>query len=287
MDVGVAHFFTDRGPAPAEFGRAAESFGLWSVFVPEHSHFPVERRSPYPDAYGGGEVPSYYMRTLDQIVTLSQIAAVTSRLRLGTGITLLAQHDHLWKAKELATLDAVSGGRLVCGVGYGWNVEEAEAHGVDWSKRFSLVRDKVAIMRALWSDEVAEYRGSHVSLAPSQAWPKPVQRPGPPVYLGAAGPTALKEAARWADGAYIIPPRDDVGLRRTLTAIDEALEREHRDRRSFTVVAAGVPCDLKLLEQYAELGVDAVTLWVATGDRDGVLRSLERAASTAVTFAGR
>src|SRR6476660_4267464 len=137
MDIGGVYFFTDEGPDPVKFAQEMEAYGFESLFVSEHTHFPVSRKTPYPGAYGGGELPNFYLRTYDQTVTLSMIAATTQSLKLGTGINLLAQHDPITKAKELATLDHLSGGRLIYGLGFGWNVDEAEAHGVVWKRRFS------------------------------------------------------------------------------------------------------------------------------------------------------
>lgn len=204
MKIGVVYFFTDDGPNPVKFAQQAEEIGFESIFTPEHSHFPVTRKSPYPARYGGGELPSFYLHTHDAIVTLSFIAASTSTIKIGTGITLLAQHDAIWTAKEIATLDFLSGGRVICGVGWGWNQDEAEAHGVVWKDRVDIVADQVAIMRSLWRDEVASYDGKHVSLAPSWSWPKPIQPEGPPIYLGGSGPRTMKEAALWADTLSLI-----------------------------------------------------------------------------------
>ena len=222
LHIGAVHFFTDLGADPVVFARAAESMGFESLFVPEHTHFPVSRTSPYPPSYGGGTLPSYYLRTLDQTVVLSMIAAGTTTLKLGTGICLLAQHDPISKAKELATLDRLSGGRLIFGVGFGWNVDEAQAHGVVWSQRFSVVRDKVAIIRALWTQDEARYDGPRASLPPSWAWPTPALPP--PVYLGGAGPATMRHAAEWADTWYVVPPPDDLTLERSIPRFRQIVE---------------------------------------------------------------
>jgi len=287
VDVGIAIFLTDNGPDPVAFAQAAEAYGFHSIFLPEHSHFPVARKTPYPDVYGGGDLPWYYKHTLDQIVTLSMIASQTSELKVGTGITLLAQHDPIWKAKELATLDLLSDGRLLCGLGYGWNVDEAEAHGVTWRSRFSVVRDKVAVMRALWTEEQAAYDGTHVSLAASWAWPKPQQVGGPPIYLGGAGPTTMREAADWADGWYVVPPKDDMRLEQVMPRFRQVVEERGRDPESISVAVAGAPRNPRLLEAYAEHGIQLTTLWVdpAHSHEQG-MKNLEAAAKTLTDYLG-
>jgi probable F420-dependent oxidoreductase len=275
MKVGAFYFFTDDGPNPAEFARQAEAMGFDSLFVPEHSHFPVTRKTPYPARYGGGELPDFYLHNNDAIVTLSYIAAVTKTLRLGTGINLLAQHDPLWTAKELATLDMLSGGRVACGVGWGWNQDEAEAHGVVWKDRIDIVRDKVAIMRALWRDEVASYEGTHVSLEPSWAWPKPHQSEGIPIYLGGTGPRSMKETALWADAWYPAPPPSDPTLEVSIPKFRQVCEDNGRDPATVKLTVGAAPPDRAILEKYRELGVEEVSVWVDPAAGDQGLRNLE------------
>ena len=260
MRIGGVYFFTDRGPDAVEFARRMEALGFDSLFLPEHTHIPASRRTSYPDAYGGGELPWFYARMLDQVVTLSAVASATSRLQLGTGVTLLAQHDAIAKAKELATLDHLSRGRLIFGVGMGWNRDEAEAHGVNWRRRVTTLREKVALMRALWSDDEASYDGELVRLAPSWQWPKPVQPGGPPVWVGGAGPTTFREAARWADGIYIVPPPDDPGLDATLLTLREVMFTEGRDPSTLTISVASAPAELDALEHFQGHGVSHVVI---------------------------
>jgi probable F420-dependent oxidoreductase len=276
MEIGAVYFFTDDGPEPVKFAQAAESYGFESLFLPEHSHFPVSRKTPYPAAYGGGELPKFYLHTLDQIVTLSMIAASTTTLRLGTGISLLAQHDPIWKAKEIATLDFLSGGRVICGIGYGWNVDEAEAHGVDWKSRYGIVRDKAAIMRAIWSQDEAAYTGEHASLAPSWSWPKPKQPGGPKLYLGGGGPATMREAAAWADVWYVVPPPDDPTLEKSLPKFWEIVDEVGRDPKTIGVAVASAPPVAAILEKYIEQGVEHAALWVDPANSpDQGMRNLE------------
>jgi probable F420-dependent oxidoreductase len=278
MEIGAVYFFTDHGPDPVEFGQAAEAYGFESLFVPEHTHFPTSRKTPYPSAYGGPELPGFYLRTYDQIVTLSMIAAQTQTLMLGTGICLLAQHDPIAKAKEIATLDHLSGGRVICGVGMGWNVDEAESHGVVWKQRFSTVRDKLKVMQALWTQEVASFQGTHASLAPSWAWPKTAQPNGPRIYLGGAGPTTMRHAAQWADAWYVVPPPDDPTLRKSVKEFRRIAEEVGRDPDSVGIAVASAPPDAAILDGYRELGIERAVVWVDPADDPGEgMRNLETA----------
>ncbi|MEE2062187.1 LLM class F420-dependent oxidoreductase [Rhodococcus artemisiae] len=269
MDVGVVYFFTDRGPSPVDFGQAAEAYGFESLFVPEHTHFPASRRTEYPVAYGGPELPEFYLRTYDQIVTMTMIAAHTQKIMLGAGVCLLAQHDPIAKAKQIASLDHLSGGRVICGVGMGWNVEEAEAHGVVWNRRYSTVRDKLKVMQALWTQDEASFDGVRASLAPSWAWPKPIQEKGPRTYLGGAGPTTMRHAAEWADTWYVVPPADDPTLEQSIPKFRRVVEESGRDPDSVGIAVASAPPDPAILNTYRELGVERAVLWVDPADDPG------------------
>jgi probable F420-dependent oxidoreductase len=195
--VGLQYFATDRSLPVADFARAVAERGFDAVLLPEHTHIPVSTQAPYP---GGGELPERYRRTLDPYVALSVVAAQTD-LRIGTCISLVAQHDPIALAKTVATLDFVSGGRFSLGVGYGWNVPEMANHGHEATKRRAIVREYVQLMRALWQDTEAEFHGDHANLSPSWAWPKPVQQPSVPVLLGCRPtPSGYAEIVRWADG---------------------------------------------------------------------------------------
>ncbi|QLQ11582.1 MAG: LLM class F420-dependent oxidoreductase [Nocardioidaceae bacterium] len=287
MKIGGVYFFTDDGPDPVEFAQAAESYQFESLFLPEHTHFPLSRRTPYPAAYGGGELPTFYLHTLDQIVTLSMIAARTSTLTLGTGICLLAQHDAISKAKELATLDYLSDGRLIAGVGFGWNQDEAEAHGVVWKNRFGIIRDKVKVMQALWTQDEASFEGTHASLAPSWSWPKPKQVGGPKIYLGGAGPTTMRHAAQWADTWYVVPPPDDPTLEKSIPKFWEIVDEVGRDRSTIGIAVASAPPDPAVLERYVAQGVERAALWInpASSPSEG-MANLESVAKVLAEFSG-
>jgi probable F420-dependent oxidoreductase len=196
LEVGLLYFATDQSQPVADFARAAAERGFDAVLLPEHTHIPVSTEAPYP----GGDLPERYRRTLDPYVALTVVAAQTD-LKIGTCISLVAQHDPIALAKTIATLDFVSGGRFSLGVGYGWNLPELANHGRATAKRRAIVREYVQLMRALWTDTEAEFHGEHASLSPSWAWPKPVQRPAVPVLLGCRPtPRGLAEIAAWADG---------------------------------------------------------------------------------------
>lgn len=286
MKIGVVYFFTDDGPNPVKFAQQAEGIGFESIFAPEHSHFPVTRKSPYPARYGGGDLPNFYLHTHDAIVTLSFIAASTSTIKVGTGITLLAQHDAIWTAKEIATLDVLSGGRVICGVGWGWNQDEAEAHGVVWKDRIDVVADQVAIMRSLWRDEVASYDGKFVSLAPSWSWPKPAQAGGPPIYLGGSGPRSMKEAALWADTWYVVPPPDDPTLEVSIPKFRQICEDNGRDPATIGIAVASAPPDAAILEKYIEQGVERAALWVNPAVGDEGYRNLDEVGAVFTSMQG-
>ena len=287
MELGAVTFFTDDGADPVEFAQFMEGSGFDSLFFPEHTHFPVERKTPYPAAYGGGELPNFYLHTLDQIVAMSMVASHTTTLKVGTGICLLAQHDPISKAKELATLDHLSDGRVICGVGFGWNQDEAEAHGVVWKKRFSIIRDKVQVMKALWTQEQASFDGPEASLAPSWSWPKPKQPGGPRIYLGGAGPTTMRHAAQWADAWYVVPPPDDATLEQSLPKFWQVVEEVGRDPKTIEVAVASAPPDPKILEKYIEQGVARAALWVDPADSPAQgMRNVEAVAKVVAELKG-
>ncbi len=201
MHIGIYIFATDTTLQPVELAREAEARGFESIFLPEHSHIPTNRKSPWGGRPGAPPLPEMYWRTHDTVVALSAMAAVTQRLKVGFGISLVAQHDPIWLAKQVASIDMISGGRLLFGVGFGWNVEEMEHHGVDPRTRRALVAEKIRLMQSIWTQDVAAFSGELVSMDPSWSWPKPVQKPYPPIILGAAaGPRNFDALFDFADG---------------------------------------------------------------------------------------
>jgi probable F420-dependent oxidoreductase len=271
VQLGVTVFATDRAIHPVELAREAESRGFHSLYVPEHTHIPVSRRTPPPT--GDATLPEEYARTLDPWVALAAAAAATTRIRLGTGIALVAQHDPIALAKQAATLDLLSGGRLVFGVGFGWNREEMEDHGVDPTRRRAHVREVMLAMQALWSQDVASFEGEFVRFAPSWQWPKPVQRPRPRILVGGgAGPTLIAHVAEYADGWM---PIGGAGLREALPALRRAFEERGRDPAALEVVPLGVLPDRGKLDHYAAIGVTEAVLRLPSAPRDTVLPVLD------------
>ncbi|NJP51301.1 LLM class F420-dependent oxidoreductase [Streptomyces sp. SBST2-5] len=275
MRIAVTIFLTDETITPVRLARELEQRGFAGLYLPEHTHIPVERTTPFP---GGGELPRAYGRCLDPFVALGQAAAVTERLGLGTGITLVAQHDPIALAKQIATVDHLSGGRLTLGVGFGWNVEEAADHGVDWPTRRALVRDRMALMRALWADEPTAFQGEFGSVRASHAHPKPVQRPrgpvtGPRTLLGgAAGPKLFAHICEYADGWLPIGGR---GLSESLPELRAAWSDAGRDPDALQVVPYAVHPNPGKLARFAGLGIEEVVVQLPSAGESEVLKTLE------------
>ena len=278
MRLGISVFATDRSWPVDDLARAAEERGLASLMVPEHTHMPVDH-TPHP---AGGELPEEYLRTLDPFLALGAAAAATSDLELITGVALVAQRDPIVTAKEVATLDHLSGGRLTFGVGYGWNVPEVEHHGVAFAERRAVTRDRLALMRSVWTEEIASSEGRHAPLAPSRAWPKPVQRPHPKVLLGAAlGPRTLDDLVAVCDGWLPLGARATAeGLPRLREAWKDA-GREGEPQ----VHVSGARADADYLRRLAGAGVDRASVWIPSRGRAEALPSLDALAVVAEELA--
>ncbi|WP_329399774.1 LLM class F420-dependent oxidoreductase [Streptomyces melanogenes] len=270
MRIATTIFLTDETITPVRLARELEERGFAGLYLPEHTHIPVERLSPYPP---GGELPRQYGRTLDPFVALGQMAAVTESLCLGTGITLVAQHDPIDLAKQSATLDHLSGGRFTLGVGYGWNREEAADHGVEWSTRRELVRDRMALMRALWAEKPTAYEGPFGSVRASEAHPKPVRNGAPRVLLGgAAGPKLFAAVAEYADGWL---PIGGGGLTDSLPQLRRAWEEAGRAPDDLEIVPYAVLPSPGKLTHYADLGIEEIVLQLPSADETAVLKALD------------
>jgi len=274
MRLGITMFTTDRAMRPHELAVAAEERGFASVYVPEHTHIPIARTTPPPT--GEETLPEEYARTLDPFVALAAAAVVTERISLGTGICLLAQREPLVTAKAIASLDHISAGRFVLGVGFGWNVEEAADHDVPWRRRREVVRDKVLAMQELWSRDEASYHGEFARFEPSWAWPKPRNRV-PILIGGAAGPVLFSHIAEYGDGWM---PIGGAGVRAALPRLAHAYETAGRDPSTVTVIPFGTLPTPDKLDHYASLGIDEVVLRVPSGPRDEVLPPLDSYAKT-------
>jgi probable F420-dependent oxidoreductase len=271
MELGVTMFTTDLSMGPAALARAAEERGFRSLYVPEHTHIPVSRRTPPPT--GDAELAEEYSRTLDPFVALTAAAAVTEKLRVGTGICLVAQRDPIVTAKEVASLDLVSGGRFVFGIGFGWNEDEMGHHGVALADRRAVTRERTLAMQRLWADDEAGFDGEHVRFEPSWSWPKPVQRPWPPVLLGGAGgPVLFRHIAEYCDGWI---PIGGAGVRSQLPVLRQLFEEAGRDPATLRIVPFGTTPDPGKLEYYASLGIDEVVLRLPSRGADDVLRRLD------------
>lgn len=275
MRFGITIFATDRAWRFDELAPAVEDRGFSSLYIPEHTHIPTSRITPPPT--GEAVLSEHYKHMLDPFVALGAAAAVTRELRLGTGIALIAQREPIATAKAIATLDHLSGGRVELGIGFGWNVDEMQHHGVDPARRRELVREHVLAMRALWTEEQAEFHGEFVDFSPSWSWPKPVQPGGPPVLLGGApGPKLFAAIAEYCDGWM---PIGGAGVREALPALAEACARVGRDPATVRLLPFGTLYDPAKIGYYASLGVEEIVLRLGEGTRDRVLPELDRLAA--------
>jgi probable F420-dependent oxidoreductase len=271
MEIGVTLFATDLSMSPVDLAVEAEARGFASLYLPEHTHIPVSRRTPPPT--GDAELAEEYKRSLDPYIALAAASSVTRRIRLGTGIGLVAQHDPITLAKQLATLDRLSQGRLVLGIGFGWNREEMENHGIDVKRRRERVRESMLAMQALWSREVASFEGEFVRFEPSWQWPKPLQQPRPRTLIGgAAGPLLFEHIAEYADGWL---PIGGAGLRHSLADLRRAVEARGRDFGALHIVPMGVLPDASKLEHYASIGCTEAVLRVPSAPRDQLMPVLD------------
>ena len=272
MRYGVTMFATDQTWRIDDVAVDAEARGFSSLWVPEHTHIPVSRKTPPPT--GDAVLAEGYKRMFDPFVALAAAGARTERIRLGTGIALIAQHEPIATAKTLATLDHLTGGRVDLGIGFGWNIDEMESHGIDPTRRRALVREHILTMRSLWTDDVAEFHGEFVDLPPSWSWPKPTQAGGPPVLLGSApAPKAFAAIAEYCDGWL---PIGGAGIREALPALHAACEDAGRDPASLSITPFGTLYEPGKLDYYESLGIEEVVLRLPAGTRDEVLPELDR-----------
>jgi probable F420-dependent oxidoreductase len=282
MRLGVTAFLTDRTLPPAALGREAEARGFRSLFLPEHTHLPV--RADVPPALVDGVRAEDYRRSLDPLVALAMVASVTEHLELGTGVMLAAQHDPIVLAKQIATLDHLSGGRVVFGTGFGWNRAEAADHGVPFDRRREVARDHVLCMQAIWSQEQPSYHGTDVDLEPCWSWPKPMRQPHVPVLIGGAGtPATFASVAEYGDGWM---PIGGAGLKEALPQLARVTEQAGRDPASVRVVPFGTMPTAGKLDHYRSLGLGEVVLRVPSGTADEMLGALDRLAVFVDEFGG-
>jgi probable F420-dependent oxidoreductase len=270
--AGIITFATASSMALPALAVELEERGFDSLWLPEHSHIPVRRETPWP---GGPEIPQVYREVFEPLVALAAAASVTSTLRLGTGVVLVVQRDPIQLAKALATLDVLSGGRLEVGVGAGWNLEEMRNHGTDPARRFRLMRERVEAMKAIWTQDEAEYHGELVDFDALHSWPKPVQRPHPRIHVGGAAPSVLKRVVRYGDGWFPLMGRGDTDFPRHVRALREAAAQAGRDPDAIEVSIGYAPPDAATLEDYAQAGITRAVFALPTADRDATLRTLD------------
>jgi probable F420-dependent oxidoreductase len=271
MELGITYFLTDYGMRPDELARKVEERGFESLFLPEHTHIPASRDSAYP---GGGELPREYSHTLDLFAALAAMAAVTERLKLGTGVCLIIQRDPIVTAKEVATVDLISGGRFLFGIGAGWNIEEMSNHGTDPTTRFRRMRESVEAMKAIWTEDEASYHGEHVDFDPIWCWPKPISEPHPPVLVGGNGERVLDRVVAFGDEWM---PNRAPGMRERIEELNRLAEEAGRD--PIPVTLSGAKPDRELIERGEETGVHRCTFYIQPADAGETERQLDELAS--------
>jgi len=281
MHLGLCTFVTEYSVDPVTLARQAEERGFESLFFPEHTHIPASRETPYP---GGGELPREYSHMLDPFVALAAASAVTERIQLGTGIVLVIERDPIVTAKEVATLDLVSGGRVLFGVGAGWNLEEMRNHGTDPERRFGVMRERVEAMKAIWTQDEAEYHGEHVDFGPIWAWPKPVQKPHPPVLIGGMGDRALDRVVAFGDEwmPNVVVSPEVLGGR--IEDLQRRAEEAGRGRIPVRLFAAKP--EARAVERLRGAGVDAALFYLPTEDTGETERRLDQLTAVAAEVRG-
>ena len=271
---GVTMFPTDYAMQPVALARAVEERGLDSLFFPEHTHIPASRATPFP---GGGDLPKMYWHTHDPFVALGAAAAVTSRIKLGTGICLVIERDPITLAKEVASLDVISNGRFVLGIGAGWNREEMENHGANFKHRWAQVREKVLAMKAIWTQEEPQYHGEHVDFDPIWSYPKPLQAGGPPIWIGANSPWVFDRIAEYADGWMPIGGLGSGNMEKLQTA----LQAKGRKVDDLDLALFGAPTEPDQLAGRIEQGFDHLIFNLPPESADEVLPRLDKLAELA------
>ena len=272
MDFGAMMFMTDYSISAVDLARALEERGFESLWNPEHSHIPLSRKTPFP---GGGDVPKMYYDAMDPFVTLTAAAAATKKLKLGTGVCLVIQRDTIQTAKLVASIDQVSGGRFLFGIGGGWNTEEIENHGTAFATRMQKMREQIEAMKAIWTENKPEYHGEIVDFPPMMTWPKPVQKPHPPVILGGAFPQAARRAIRYGNGWVPIAGRG-AKLEDFLPAFKEMLTEAGRSLAEVPITMFGVPQEEDTLKRYRDLGVARVVAGLPPEPAEKTLPALDR-----------
>ncbi len=282
---GVMMFPTDDAMGVPQLAAAAEARGFESLFLPEHTHIPVSRQSPYP---GGGELPREYLRTFDPLIALSAAASVTETIKLGTGIALVTERDPILMAKQVASLDRLSGGRVLLGIGAGWNAEEMANHGVVYADRWKVLRERVLAMQAIWREEQAEFHGDFVDFDPIWSWPKPREASGPPILLGASSRYAFARIAEYAQGWMPIAPRPGrvgVDLREGMAALEREVTARGRDFATIDCSVFGVGPDAEQIRELEDIGFGRIIFGLPPSGPDRIIPLLDRYADLAASLA--
>jgi probable F420-dependent oxidoreductase len=272
LSFGGAIFFTDYSASPAEVGQALEERGFESVWAPEHSHIPVSRKTPFP---GGGDLPKKYYDTMDPFVTLTAAAAATKTLKVGTGVCLIAQRDPIQTAKLVASIDQISGGRFLFGIGNSWNQDELEDHGIPFASRHKAARERVEAMKEIWTKSKAEYHGEFVNFDPLMTWPKPVQKPHPKVIVGGAFPYSARRAIRYGDGWIPQAARGYAEIADMIPDFKKMATEAGRDPDSIEITIWAPRQDADLMKRYQDLGVTRVVFNLDSDTLDKLLPTME------------
>jgi probable F420-dependent oxidoreductase len=270
MKYGIVMFPTDYSIDPVTLGKAVEQRGFDALFFPEHTHIPASRRTPWP---GGADLPKEYWHTYDPFIALTAVAMVTKNLMLGTGISLVMERDPITLAKEVASVDMLSNGRFILGVGGGWNLEEMENHGTDPKRRFKVMRERIEAMKAIWTQDEAEYHGEFVNFDPIWSWPKPVQKPHPPIYVGGNGAHTLKRVVQYGDAWMPIPGRG-ANISERMAELQNLASEAGRGKIPVTVY--GTLARPEVVEHYRDIGVDRCIFWLGSVSEAEAIPMLDR-----------
>jgi probable F420-dependent oxidoreductase len=281
MKIGAFYFPTDYGIDIAELAKALEDRGFDSLFVPEHTHIPTSRKTPFP---AGGELPKRYAHTHDPFVGLAFAAAATKKLKIGTGICLVPQHEPIVTAKAIASLDMLSKGRFVFGIGAGWNVDEMENHGATYKTRFAIMREHVLAMKEIWTKEAAAYHGKYVNFDPLWSWPKPHGKSGPPIILGGETDYTLQRVVEYCDGWF---PRPRQGFSGALAVerLKKMADSKKRDFKDLTITVFGAPPEPAVLAEYQKANIQDALLAIPDLSRDEILKHIDKIAPLAKAHA--
>ena len=277
MKYGAMMFSTDYSIRPDDLAKMLEERGFESMWVPEHTHIPANRQSAWP---GGGELPKDYWHTYDPFVALTAAAAVTNEIKLGTGICLMIERDPITTAKEIASLDLISNGRFIFGIGGGWNSEEMEDHGTDFRTRWRLLRENILAMKQIWTADEAEFHGEYVNFDKMWAYPKPLQKPHPPILMGGDGPTTFDRVVEYCDGWMPIGSRNSGGpsLSEKIVLLKRQASEAGRDPESLDITSFGVRPDLELVTRLEESGVNRIIFTLPSEERAQVTPLIDECA---------